>query len=83
MNTKVKAILHTTYMRMFIHNAGHRSIEPQAVELKIPRREAEVATTLWNMSSSIRLNEYQRKAVELALSNKFVMIQGPPGMEYM
>ena len=49
--------------------------------LKLPRKEADLATTLWNSSSSISLNPYQRKAVELALSNKFVMIQGPPGRQ--
>ena len=47
---------------------------------KLPYAQAEVATTLWDSSTSIDLNPYQRKAVELALSNKFVMIQGPPGM---
>ena len=51
------------------------------MEFKLPREEAQLATTLWNSGSSISLNPYQRKAVELALSNKFVMIQGPPGRQ--
>ena len=41
--------------------------------------EAELATTLWDCNDSNRLNRYQEEAVKLALSNKFVMIQGPPG----
>ena len=56
-------------------------IDPPSVGLKLPRNEADLATTLWNSGSSTSLNPYQRKAVELALSNKFVMIQGPPGKQ--
>ena len=40
-----------------------------------------LATTLW--CSNKKLNPVQMKAVQLALSKRFQLIQGPPGMEYV
>ena len=57
----------------------HLSLGPPPVTSMLGRSsEAELATTLWD-SNANRLNRYQEEAVKLALSNKFVMIQGPPG----
>ena len=40
-----------------------------------------LATTLW--CSNKKLNHVQMKAVQLALTKRFQLIQGPPGMEYI
>ena len=40
-----------------------------------------LATTLW--CSNKKLNRVQMKAVQLALTKRFQLIQGPPGMEYI
>ena len=40
-----------------------------------------LATTLW--CSNKKLNPVQMKAVQLALTKRFQLIQGPPGMEYI
>ena len=40
-----------------------------------------LATTLW--CSNKKLNRVQMKAVKLALTKRFQLIQGPPGMEYV
>ena len=79
--SQVRKTLHTCISLGYILYQLSCPTEPPSVELKLPSQEAQVATTLWNSSSSISLNPYQRRAVELALSNKFVMIQGPPGMK--
>ena len=40
-----------------------------------------LATTLW--CSNKKLNRVQMKAVQLSLTKRFQLIQGPPGMEYV
>ena len=40
-----------------------------------------LATTLW--CSNKKLNRVQMKAVQLALTKRFQLIQGPPGMEHV
>ena len=49
------------------------------MEMKLPAVQAKLATTLWNTRRTTGLNDCQKEAVKLALSNRFVMIHGPPG----
>ena len=61
--------------------------DPDSIQLQFPREEASIATSLWPLRSRpdgrgrVKLNKYQRKAIDLACSNTFVMIQGPPGKD--
>ena len=41
--------------------------------------ELNVARSYWPLKYKRPLNEYQKKAMELAWRNKFTIIQGPPG----
>ena len=44
-------------------------------------RDDNLAITLW--CSNKKLNPVQMEAVQLALTKRFQLIQGPPGMEYI
>ena len=56
--------------------------------LSISMEDASISTSLWplrrrkNRSGRIKLNKFQRKAIDLATNNKFVVIQGPPGKNH-
>jgi len=68
------------------YNFSTLSADPPSVKDILPQKEASIATSLWPIGQRTRgserkeLNEFQRKAVDLACSNEFVMIQGPPGV---
>ena len=63
------------------------STDPDSIQIYFPHDETSIATSLWPLRlrpdgrGRVKLNKYQRKAIDLACSNTFVMIQGPPGKE--
>lgn len=71
------------------YNFSTLSADPPSVKAILPQEEASIATSLWpirqrtDRSGRVKLNKFQRKAVDLACSNEFVMIQGPPGIQVL
>lgn len=63
--------------------------DPVSVKEVLTAEQASLATSLWPLQQRtdghggrVKLNKFQRKAIDLACSNDFVMIQGPPGRPY-
>ena len=62
------------------------SADPPSVKTILSEEQASIATSLWPIqkrlhgSGRVKVNKFQRKAIDLACNNDFVMIQGPPGM---
>jgi len=60
--------------------------DPSNINTLLETGKASLATSLWPLTvrpdgrGRVKLNKYQRKAIDLAYSNNFVMIQGPPGI---
>ena len=63
--------------------------EPSSIKSILPPEEASIATSLWPLQQRpdgrgrVKLNKYQRDAIDLACGNRFTMIQGPPGQPWL
>lgn len=64
-------------------DTGFQSV--QALRI-LTQQELSTATSIWPFQKRSRgarkkLNEYQKKALNIACNNSFALIQGPPGKE--
>ena len=60
--------------------------DPQSISSFLSSEQTSVATSLWPFQKRSggggrkKLNKFQKAAIDLACSNQFTLIQGPPGM---
>lgn len=57
--------------------------EPPSIATLLTQEEISIATSLWpfQVENLMRkeLNKYQKSALDIACSNTFTLVQGPPG----
>ena len=76
----------------FLLNGTHKNIihslylDPCNISVLLSQEVALIATSVWPLQhrscgrGRVKLNKFQRKAVDVVCSNTFSMIQGPPGI---
>ena len=59
--------------------------DPQSISSFLSSEQTSIATSLWPIQkrpgggARKKLNKFQKAAIDLACSNQFTLIQGPPG----
>ena len=68
--------------------------DPKSVKDVLTNEQVSLATSMWpiqrrntlpgngRQSGKVKLNKFQRKAIDIATSNNFTLIQGPPGISF-
>ena len=75
-----------TTLASFIFKCCSHHLGSCSVGTILSQEEASIATSLWPLQprpdgkGRKKLNEFQREAIDNALSKDFSMVQGPPGM---
>ena len=54
----------------------------KSMESVLSATEITLTNSYWPTTDKRKLNDYQRKAIELAWNSKLSMIQGPPGIYF-